>query len=59
MKFNNIVGRGGDFGGSITTVQEDIVTVLAKGDMHKKNDDDRDNNPTKRNKPERPLYHAL
>ena len=49
LKYNQIMGRDGDFGGSITTVQDDIVAMIAKnGNNHKRKNDDQENTSTKR-----------
>ena len=43
------MGRDGDFGGSITTIQDDIVTIIAKnGNNNKRKNDDRENPSNKR-----------
>ena len=49
LKYNQIMGRDGDFGGSITTVQDDIVAMIAKnGNNHKRKNDDQESTSTKR-----------
>ena len=59
MKYNQIVGRDGDFGGSITTVQADIVAMFAKdGNKRKTREDvDTDNNKRIRHQPPPFLTH--
>ena len=43
LKYNQIMGRDGDFGGSITTVQDDIVAMIAKnGNNHKRKNDEQE-----------------
>ena len=42
------MGRDGDFGGSITTVQDDIVAMIAKnGNNHKRKNDYHENTSSK------------
>ena len=48
MKYNQIVGRDGDFGGSITTVQADIVAMFAKDGNKRKTREDVDEDKNKR-----------
>ena len=36
MKYNQIVGRDGDFGGSIITIQANIVSMFAKDNNKRK-----------------------
>ena len=57
MKYNQIVGRDGDIGGSTTIVQADSVPMLSKSSRRKrKEDDDGDTFPKKRSRPEPPPF---
>ena len=57
MKYNQIVGHDGYFGGSTTTVQANIVAMFLKSSRRKrKGDDNGDTYPKKRSHPEPPPF---
>ena len=54
LKYNQIMGRDCDFGGLITTVQDNIVAMIAKnGNNHKRKNDNHEYTSNKR--PRQPL----